>query len=718
MLCLLAAALAQEAADEEILVTDEVDHPTADRGTGDVRVVVADVQAVQTTSAADALELAPSVFLTRTGGDVHPAQIFLRGFDARHGQDVEVSVDGMPLNQVGNPHGHGLVDLGFIPPEALLSLRVIEGPFDPTQGDFAVAGSIRPTLGLGEPGLLFRGQIGSFGTARSVVGWQSSEEAGTFAVAEVFRTAGYGENRGAQKGSALVRAEGGDDTRWSLLGGAYASSYELAGLVRRVDVDDGAIDLYGTQDDRQGGSFQQGFVAGTVSGDEGDTDWRLRFSGARRSQRLRSNLTGFLTDDRRAGESQHDQRGDLTDQGFAATTLALDADVQQSFYDLPSGMTGALLVGAYGRYDDVEAHTWRVRALDDAPYRVEADYRLRQGNAAVVADTELSGGIAVARVGGRLDTFVYDLLDRCGAKDEWHPDATVDDVNCPADSRNGPRLRSESRTAQGLAASPRATLLLRPTSEHTVSLSGGRGVRSYEALALSDSEDAPFASLWGGELGYAWARSAETWFGLHSLSAWTTRVDRDLLFDEEAVRNVVAGETTRIGGTAVSELHIGPLTERTTATYTYAVFGDDLAPSFSRYNSDRVPGALVPYVPPWVVRSDLSVAGPVGRALSELRGGLAIDAIAPRPLPQSERSDWVFTLDAMVSARVRAVQASVAVTNVLNRQYPLAEYNFASWFPDTSGQQWPTRIASRQVSPGAPRAVLGTVTLRPAPGGR
>ena len=233
----------------------------------------------------------------------------------------------------------------------------------------------------------------------------------------------------------------------------------------------------------------------------------------------------------------------------------------------------------------------------------------------------------------------------------------------------------------------------------------------------SDLERSPVSSLWGGELGYAWKASADRWFGLHSISAWTTRVDRDLLFDEEAVRNVVAGETTRFGGTALSEVHVGPFTERTSVTYTYAVFGDDLAPSYSRYNSDRQPGGLVPYVPPWVARTDLTVAGPVGRALDSLRGGLAVDLIAPRPLPQSERSDWVFTVDAMASARVRAVEVGLAVTNVLNRSYPLAEYNFASWFPDVSDEPFPTRIASRQVSPGAPRAFLATLTIRPAPGG-
>ncbi len=698
---------------DEIVVHSHAQHPEPDRGAGDLHVLPHEVQAVDSPNAADALQLAPSVFVTRTGNDVHPEQIFLRGFDARHGQDVAMRIDGAPLNQVGNPHGHGLVDLHFIPSEALAELRVQEGPFSPTQGDFAVAGSVDLELGLAEPGLMFKAQGGSFGTGRGVVGWQHPHKDGTLAIAEVFRTRGYGDNRGAQKGSALFRVEGGEDTRWHLLASGYGAAWDFAGTVRLADVEAERIDLYGTQDDHQGGSYQQGLLAFGVEERTGDTAWRVHAGLAQRHQRLRTNFTGFLTDDRRAGESQHDQRGDLTEQDYLGTTASLEANVLQELYDGPFGSVARLTGGVVGRYDDVLGHTWRVADLDLAPYRVEADYRLQQAQLAGLVEGELDGGALVVRAGARANSLVYELTDFCGARDEWFPGAETDDVNCPDESRNGVRLRQDARTAQGLGIAPSASLLWKPWPEQTLSLAVGRGLRSLEALSLSEDEDSPFGSLWSGELGWLWKRAADNWTGTHSVAAFGTVVDRDLIFDEEQVRNVVAGETYRVGASASSEVRVGAFTERTTVSYTYAVFGDDLAPSYSRYNTDRQPGKLVPYVPPLVARTDLLLGGRVGERIDRAAAGVAIDYISPRPLPQSERSSPVFTVDVQGEVRKGPVQLGVTVTNVLNARYPLAEYNFASWFPEVSGQAYPTRIATRHVAPGAPRAVMATVTIYP-----
>ena len=49
----------------------------------------------------------------------------------------------MPINESGNLHGNGYADTHFIIPELVQSLRVVEGPFDPRQGNYAVAGSGR-----------------------------------------------------------------------------------------------------------------------------------------------------------------------------------------------------------------------------------------------------------------------------------------------------------------------------------------------------------------------------------------------------------------------------------------------------------------------------------------------------------------------------------------------------------------------------------------------
>jgi outer membrane cobalamin receptor len=49
--------------------------------------------------------LVPGLFIAQHAGGGKGEQIFLRGFDCDHGTDVQVSVDGQPVNVVSHAHG-------------------------------------------------------------------------------------------------------------------------------------------------------------------------------------------------------------------------------------------------------------------------------------------------------------------------------------------------------------------------------------------------------------------------------------------------------------------------------------------------------------------------------------------------------------------------------------------------------------------------------------
>src|SRR6478752_5894505 len=123
----------------EITVAGRARPPS--RGASDYSINVGDLAIVPRKNASDLLKLAPGIMLTNEGGEGHAEQIFMRGFDAKDGQDIEFSLGGMPINESGNLHGNGYADTHFIIPELVESLRVVEGPFDPRQGNYAVAGS-------------------------------------------------------------------------------------------------------------------------------------------------------------------------------------------------------------------------------------------------------------------------------------------------------------------------------------------------------------------------------------------------------------------------------------------------------------------------------------------------------------------------------------------------------------------------------------------------
>ena len=93
-------------------------------------------------SAQDLLRLVPGLFIAQHQGGGKAEQIFLRGFDADHGTDVSVSVDGMPVNMVSHAHGQGYADLHFLIPETVSNYDFGKGPYYTDKGDFTTAGYV------------------------------------------------------------------------------------------------------------------------------------------------------------------------------------------------------------------------------------------------------------------------------------------------------------------------------------------------------------------------------------------------------------------------------------------------------------------------------------------------------------------------------------------------------------------------------------------------
>ena len=93
-------------------------------------------------SAQDLLRLVPGLFIAQHQGGGKAEQIFLRGFDADHGTDVNISVDGMPVNMVSHAHGQGYADLHFLIPETVQGYDFGKGPYYTTKGDLCTAGYV------------------------------------------------------------------------------------------------------------------------------------------------------------------------------------------------------------------------------------------------------------------------------------------------------------------------------------------------------------------------------------------------------------------------------------------------------------------------------------------------------------------------------------------------------------------------------------------------
>ena len=117
-------------------------------------------------SAQDLLRLVPGLFIAQHQGGGKAEQIFLRGFDADHGTDVNISVDGMPVNMVSHAHGQGYADLHFLIPETVSGYEFGKGPYYTGKGDFTTAGYVAYTTKNVLDRNMVKVETGEFNTAR------------------------------------------------------------------------------------------------------------------------------------------------------------------------------------------------------------------------------------------------------------------------------------------------------------------------------------------------------------------------------------------------------------------------------------------------------------------------------------------------------------------------------------------------------------------------
>ncbi|MCC6645931.1 MAG: TonB family protein [Polyangiaceae bacterium] len=668
----------------EVTVLGHLDPPA--RGAGDFKLRVGALGRVPRRDAAQLLTLAPGIFLANEGGQGHPYQVYLRGFDAREGQDLEFTANGVPVNDVGNVHGNGLADTHFIIPELVEQVRVMEGPFDPRQGNFAVAGSAAYELGLAERGVTVKLTRGSFGTERALALWgPESHGAHTFGGVEVARSDGYGANRKSSRATAMAGYEAslGKAARVHVLATSYAAHYGQAGVLRDDDVRAGRVGFYGTYDDRQGGDSTRHSVSARFEEQAGHTTLVQQVFVVRRGFRLRANYTGYLEDA---------ARGDLIDETSRTTTLGARGSARTT--TTVGALQQALEVGFLGRTDSVDSEQRRLAAGTGAPYRTDLSLESALSNLAMYADASLrlTRWLAV-RGGVRGDYFHYDVLDRCARPPGEAADA---DAACAIDGAGGlaPRVTTGSVLTQ-----TRASALLGPFQGFTVSVSRGEGARNVDPQYVTQGGATPYAKITATEGGVAYAKT----HGDAALSArstfFHTRVARDVVFSQTEGRGLLTGGTTRAGWSGYARASWRALEASSSVTLVRATFD--------------ATGDLVPYAPPLVHRTDAVLRGelPVTIAGHQLTGSLAsgLSVVGPRPLPLGEVASPFALLDGAARLGWGTWELGVTGTNLLGRRYRQAEYNYTS---DFRGASYPTLVPARHFVAGEPRAVFVSISAR------
>jgi TonB family protein len=676
-----------------------------DHGPSDYKEHVGELHYVPRTNASDVLKLAPGFLLTNEGGSGHAEQVFLRGFDAHEGQDLEFMVDGVPINDAGNYHGNGYADTHFMIPELIESVRVLEGPYAPQQGDFAVAGSADYHLGLERRGLTVDYTLGSFDSQRLLVLYGPDDmSSGTFGGAEYYSTDGFGTNRQAKRGTGIGQVEipVGSKGVLRLNATAYGTEFAEAGVVREDDYESGRVGFYGVEDPNlAGNTATRVSFAATYENRLRQLDLSQQLFVVDRSMRLLEDWTGFLDDVQLPTQSPHVQRGDMIDFHFDEVTVGGRGWAR--WHGEALGQRQEIEAGWFARVDQTTSTEYRDMAANQAPYLTDVDLTSTLANVGVYVDANLRAtNWLSARGGVRADTFLFDVFDNCAVPASVGVDSPSNvnpqvDQPCMSQLEHGLYREPVQRVSTGDGTvMPRGTLVAGPFDGFELAVSAGIGERSVDPSYVAQGLLTPFVSIESEDLGVSYDHSFRPFDLVAKSVFFNTHSGQDLLFDPSAGRSTLASGSTRDGWSG-SLRALGSFFDlAANATFVKATFDDT--------------GLLVPYVPDIVTRADLALFHELPWRIDHepILGkiGYGVSYVGRRPLPYSELSDEIFVSDAQAYVEWSIFHASLAATNLFDSRYKLGEYDYAS---DFHSQSAPTLAPERAFTAGAPRMVMLTV---------
>lgn len=215
-------------------------------------------------SAQDMLRLVPGLFTAQQVGGGKAEQIFLRGFDADHGTDVNISVDGMPVNLVSQAHGQGWADLHYVIPETIGSYDFGKGPYYANKGDFTTAGYVAyNTLNVLDKNMV-KLEGGQFGTGRAVTMINllskkaKNKGINAYVAGEALYTNGpfdYPQHFQRYNLLAKLNSTIGENSNLSVTLTTFTSNWRASGEIPNRAIAEGYIhDRFGVIDSGQGGN--------------------------------------------------------------------------------------------------------------------------------------------------------------------------------------------------------------------------------------------------------------------------------------------------------------------------------------------------------------------------------------------------------------------------------------------------------------------------------
>ena len=665
----------------------------------------------------DLLRIVPGIFINQHTGGGKAHQIFLRGFDAEHGQDLAGYLDGIPLNEPSHVHGQGYLDLHFLIPESIQRTKVIKGPYLPEYGNFAVAGVAefvtRPYIPDNSISLTY----GSFDSFRGL-GQIAADFDGKqlYVAADGNRSDGFTDpgEFWAVRGlvSALLPVGRRGDVR--ILTSHYHSSFDAAdvvptsyGYAQRPPV--GRFDAVDPTDGGESIRHQLGL---SYSREQGDSRFDVIGYYNYRKTLLFTNYTYFLLnpepnrgDQYELWENRH-YGGLRTSYTFPLPIGCLDLQTK---------------VGLDARVDSVQQSQWNTNRR--ARFNKITDYTFLETNlGAYLKETWFVNRYLQIMAGVRLDAVLYDVE---GSQDlayknlctnqpdvlqevpvsantyQWVPSPKVSVVVTPFDRPGGffNTLDLYLNYGEGFTSS-RASLI---ANAEAPDLSGFPEAPCVELQTRYSGVDHDIPKARGAEGSFRlffWDRKASFYATL-----WWADKEQELVFEPETGISNPRGSSRRIGQEA--GLRLEPL-DWLYLTFDFFHTNAEFREPQTSMSSDKIPGT-----PELIFQHVVSVRHPSG-----LHGSLRGRYVGERPLPRERplstlHADPYYVMDLLAGYEARRWAVELVIENLFDTEWDDTSFAYpSSPEPSTTRPAGVATYQGKHITPGTPFAIRGTVTLK------
>jgi outer membrane cobalamin receptor len=599
------------------------------------------------------LRIMPGLFIAQHAGGGKAEQIFLRGFDIDHGTDIQVSIDGMPVNMVSHAHGQGYADAHFIIPETVNNIDFGAGPYYTQQGNLATAGylnfSTYKTISKNTVQL----EAGRFNTFRTLAmldllkgdkGKQSAYIAGEFNY-----TNGPTENKqNFNRINIFTKYNAAISTATNLTFSAsvFKSKWDASGQIPERAVANGLITRFGSIDPTEGGNTERynanlqvshQFNNGFILENQAFLN-RYKFS-------LYSNFTFFLNDD---------VNGDQINQSEARNIFGFTSKLKQKYFFKNWTLNSVDGIGIRRDATDESqlSNTIKRQFLGYVKYG-----DIKETNIYGFTQQQAVFGKWVVEAGVRFDYFHFNYFDRLNFNDQK-----------PSQSKS--------------IVSPKINVQYNINKQIQVYAKAGKGFHSNDTRAVVENGvNQILPAAYGTDFGVLLKPTKNL---LLNIAVWNLYLDQEFVYVGDAGIVEPSGRTKREGIDFIARYQVAK----------NWFFNTNINVTKPRARDEAKGQDYIPLAP-----TVTSNGGIFYKKQTGFNGGLSYRYIKDRAANENNtvKAKGYFLVDAAVNYTKPKYEVGIAIENMFNVKWNEAQFDTESRLKDE-----PTPISELHYTPGTP----------------